>query len=251
MGAGKSSVGRRLAARLGIPFVDADVEIEKAAGHDHLGNLRRPRRALFPRRRDAGDRAAAGRRSAGAGHRRRRIHERRDPRGDPRQGNFGVAARHARGSQPPDQAPRRPSAAQGRRSGRRRCGGCSRSAIRSMPKPTSRWNRATCRTKPSSTKSWKGCAAASRGRRLPRRKARPHHDRAAALRRSDHRQCRARRPRLRHRDRARPARDARRADRQAPAGMQGRDRHRRDGGAPSSRRGAKPRLPAPASASLP
>ena len=32
MGAGKSSVGRRLAGRLGIPFVDADVEIEKAAG---------------------------------------------------------------------------------------------------------------------------------------------------------------------------------------------------------------------------
>lgn len=32
MGAGKSSVGRRLAARLGVPFVDADVEIEKAAG---------------------------------------------------------------------------------------------------------------------------------------------------------------------------------------------------------------------------
>jgi shikimate kinase len=32
MGAGKSSVGRRLAARLGIPFVDADSEIEKAAG---------------------------------------------------------------------------------------------------------------------------------------------------------------------------------------------------------------------------
>jgi shikimate kinase len=32
MGAGKSSVGRRLATRLGIPFVDADGEIEKAAG---------------------------------------------------------------------------------------------------------------------------------------------------------------------------------------------------------------------------
>src|SRR5690349_19286071 len=32
MGAGKSSVGRRLAARLGIPFVDADAEIEAAAG---------------------------------------------------------------------------------------------------------------------------------------------------------------------------------------------------------------------------
>ena len=32
MGAGKSSVGRRLAARLAIPFVDADGEIESAAG---------------------------------------------------------------------------------------------------------------------------------------------------------------------------------------------------------------------------
>ena len=32
MGAGKSTIGRRLGARLGIPFVDADVEIEKAAG---------------------------------------------------------------------------------------------------------------------------------------------------------------------------------------------------------------------------
>lgn len=32
MGAGKSSVGRRLGTRLGVPFVDADAEIEKAAG---------------------------------------------------------------------------------------------------------------------------------------------------------------------------------------------------------------------------
>ena len=32
MGAGKSSVGRRLAVRLAIPFVDADAEIEAAAG---------------------------------------------------------------------------------------------------------------------------------------------------------------------------------------------------------------------------
>ncbi len=32
MGAGKSSIGRRLAGRLSIPFVDADTEIESAAG---------------------------------------------------------------------------------------------------------------------------------------------------------------------------------------------------------------------------
>ena len=32
MGAGKSSIGRRLASRLCVPFVDADIEIEKAAG---------------------------------------------------------------------------------------------------------------------------------------------------------------------------------------------------------------------------
>lgn len=32
MGAGKSTIGKRLAARLHLPFVDADTEIERAAG---------------------------------------------------------------------------------------------------------------------------------------------------------------------------------------------------------------------------
>ena len=32
MGCGKSSIGKRLAARLALPFVDADTEIEEAAG---------------------------------------------------------------------------------------------------------------------------------------------------------------------------------------------------------------------------
>ncbi len=32
MGAGKSAIGKRLAMRLGLPFIDADDEIERAAG---------------------------------------------------------------------------------------------------------------------------------------------------------------------------------------------------------------------------
>jgi shikimate kinase len=32
MGAGKSSIGRKLAQRLNLPFVDADTEVERAAG---------------------------------------------------------------------------------------------------------------------------------------------------------------------------------------------------------------------------
>ena len=41
MGVGKSTVGRRLARRLGLPFVDSDDEIEDAAGAPHGDVLER------------------------------------------------------------------------------------------------------------------------------------------------------------------------------------------------------------------
>ena len=80
MGAGKSTVGRRLATRLDLPFTDADAEIETAAGHVDPGHLRDARRGLLPRRRAAGDRAPPRRGAGRARDRRRRLHERGDPR---------------------------------------------------------------------------------------------------------------------------------------------------------------------------
>jgi len=47
MGVGKSSVGRRLAARLAIPFVDADAEIEMAAGMSIVDIFARHGEAYF------------------------------------------------------------------------------------------------------------------------------------------------------------------------------------------------------------
>src|SRR5262249_56807722 len=49
-GSGKSAVGRRLAARLDLAFLDADEEIERAAGKTHTRNLQDQRGPPLPPR---------------------------------------------------------------------------------------------------------------------------------------------------------------------------------------------------------
>ena len=59
MGAGKSSIGRRLAARARPSVRRRRRRDRDRRRHDHPGDFRQARRALFPRRRGAGDRAPA------------------------------------------------------------------------------------------------------------------------------------------------------------------------------------------------
>ncbi len=82
MGAGKTSIGRRIAARLGLPFRDADTEIELAAGCTIPELFERLRRGSTSARASARviRRLLAGA-ADGAGDRRRRVHA--DP-ADPR-----------------------------------------------------------------------------------------------------------------------------------------------------------------------
>lgn len=61
MGAGKSSVGARLAERLGVPFVDADRAIEEEAGRDVAGIFAAEGEAGFRARERAAVERLAGR----------------------------------------------------------------------------------------------------------------------------------------------------------------------------------------------
>ena len=151
MGAGKSSVGRRLAARLGIPLRRCRRRDRNRRRHDHPGNLRQSRRALFPRRRSARDRAPARQRPAGAGDRRRRDDGPEHARADPRQGRLDLAEGRSRRA-----AASAPSGATTAR-WRKRSRTCCRCASRSTRCPISSCSRATSRTTPSSTRSSPRC----------------------------------------------------------------------------------------------
>src|SRR3984893_11567834 len=118
MGAGKSTIGRRLSVRLRLPFLDADTEIEAAAamsipdifethGEPHFrdGEARVIARLL-----DHGPAViATGRRGC--------LHARGNPPPHPGQGSFDLAQGRCRHHHEAREAPRRPSAAADRGSG--------------------------------------------------------------------------------------------------------------------------------------
>ena len=146
MGAGKTSVGRRLAGALGVPFRDADVEIEAAAGCTINEIFERYRRARLPQRRTQSDCPAARRAAACAGRGRRRLHRRRNAAADQGTCRVDLAARAARS---PDRARAAQgyatAAAQYRQPRDARTPACA-SASRSMRRPTSSSNPTRVRT---------------------------------------------------------------------------------------------------------
>jgi shikimate kinase len=156
MGAGKSTIGRRLAARLRLPFLDADIEIEAAAGmsipdifetHGEP-DFRDGEARVIARLLDSGPAVVAT--GGGAFMReetRNRIRDKAvsiwlkaDAEIIMRRVRAAPTGRCCRPRIPP-----RPSTA------------CSASASRSTRMPTSRSGRATCRTKRSSTNASRRC----------------------------------------------------------------------------------------------
>ena len=230
MGAGKSSIGRRLATRLGIPFVDADTEIEKAAGMSIPDifatrgepDFRAGEARVIARLLDGGPqvlatgggafmnadtRAAIGAKGVSIWLKAdfetlmRRIKRRHDRpllhTDDP-----AATLQQLIDARYPIYA-LADFTVQSREVPHDKIVDEIVAVLGAGPLPRSAAGRSDARET-------------------------SRHDRAVAKQRSDRRRRRARRAQLRHRDRPRPARLARRAHREAAPGRQGRDRQRRE-----------------------
>ena len=154
MGAGKTSIGKRLARALCAPFSDADEEIVTAAG------LSIPESSLFTARRGSASWNDAWWRACwmsahGVGAWRRRVHRCRDPREGDGAGRLGLAARGSRHAarQNLTQTGTRPLLESG--DPREILSGLMESDTRSMPWPTTPSTRRPSRTRAWSSGSWR------------------------------------------------------------------------------------------------
>ena len=186
MGAGKSTIGRRLGVRLRLPFLDADIEIEAARRMSIPEIFETHGEPYF---RDGEARVIArllDERTGGDRHRRRRLHARGDTQPHPRKSRLDLAQGRCRYHHDRVKAPRRPPAAADRRSGGDRQPPARGARAGLSAAPTSRSPRATCRTTRSSTNVSMPCAPG-----LCRRPGSPANKDGRASRMTVHRNDRA------------------------------------------------------------
>ncbi len=183
MGAGKTAVGRALALRLGVPFLDSDAEIESAANMTVPEIFARDGEPFF-RRKESQVIARLleeerGVLSTGGGA----FLCRGQPPADLGARRVGLAEGRSRGALAPGPAQEHPPAAAHAGSARRRCARSTRRGCRSMPRPTW-WSN---RTGDSSIDADGGPGARDPRRRVPM---------SWSLANDEHRSCRAGRARL-------------------------------------------------------
>ena len=240
MGAGKSSVGRRLAARLGIAFVDADTEIESAAGmtiaeiFDKHGepDFRAGEARVIARLLDDGPQVLA---TGGGAVMDPATRDLIRVKGVSvwLKADLDVLVKRTKRRDDRPLADKMKDLLPAARAGL-----CAVRYRRAVARRAARRHRRRNHRRSGRSRS------ASPARRTS-------HDRAVACQRTDHRAGRAWRARLRDRHRPRATRDAGRAHQGAARRRQVRHRHRRERRARSPRGAARPRWTPPVSTSAP